>query len=215
MALELYFHPLSSYCHKVLIALYESDASFVPRSLDLSDPEQRGLLVSLWPAGKFPVLWDTERGRTVPESTTIIEYLALHWRGAAPLVPDDPALALEVRLWDRVFDLHLQSPMQKIVGDRIRPADQRDPHGVEQARASLATACGIVDEQMRTRTWAVGERFTMADCAAAPALFYADRVLPLAGRYPHAAAYLGRLRERPAYARVLAEAQPYLAMFPT
>jgi glutathione S-transferase len=214
MSLELYFHPLSSYCHKVLIALYENGTPFVPRSIDLTDPEQRGLLVKLWPAGKFPVLRDTARGRTVPESTTIIEYLALNYPGPVELVPAEPELALEVRLRDRIFDLHVQAPMQKIVGDWIRPGDRRDPHGVEEARASLATALEIVEQEMRTRTWAVGERFTMADCAAAPALFYADKVMPLGEKYPHAAAYLGRLKERPSYARTLAEAQPYLEMFP-
>lgn len=214
MTLILHAHPLSSYCHKVLVALYEHATPFTLQFLDLGDPAERAAFLKLWPVGKMPVLQDRARERTVVESTTIIEYLALHYPGAVPLVPGDAELALEVRGWDRFFDLYLQVPMQKINGDRLRPAGQRDPLGVEQARTALATAYGVVEQRMRARTWAVGDGFTMADCAAAPALFYADRLVPLAGQYPHSAAYLERLSERPSYARALAEAQPYFGMLP-
>lgn len=215
MPLELYYHPLSSFCFKPLIALYENDTPFERHELDLQDPEQRAVLTRLYPVSKFPVLRDTTRGQTVVESTTIVEYLALHYPGRVQLVPGDPEQALEVRLRDRLFDLYLQLPMQKIVGDRIRPEGHRDPHGVEAARKTLDDALGMVDEHMRGRVWAAGDSFTMADCAAAPALFYADKVAPLLPKYSHAAAYFGRLKERSSFARVLAEAQPYLAMFPT
>jgi glutathione S-transferase len=130
-------------------------------------------------------------------------------------VPADPNLALQTRLRDRFYDLYVQEPMQKIVGDRLRPAGSKDPFGVEQARTLLRTAYDLIERDMASRTWAMGEAFGMADCAAAPALFYANRVLPFEDSHPHAARYLGRLRERPSFARVIEEAQPYFALFPT
>jgi glutathione S-transferase len=164
--------------------------------------------------GQFPVLRDDAAGRTVPESSIIIEYLAQRFPGPSPLLPADPAQALEVRLYDRFFDFHVHMQMQKIVGDKIRPAGAQDPHGVAAARATLATAYRILDERMATRTWAAGAAFSMADCAAAPALYYADRVQPLGDAHPHLRAYLERLHQRPSFARTFAEAQPYLHMFP-
>lgn len=213
MSLILYFHPLSSFCQKVLIALYENDTPFERRIVDLLDEADRAAFRKVWPIGKFPVLRDEARGRTIPESTIIIEHLARHFPGRTALIPNDAELAQEVRLRDRFFDLYLNAPMQKIVTDRLRPPGRNDPHGVEEAKALLDAALSLLDGEMAARTWAAGDAFTMADCAAAPALFYVDRIAPLAGRR-HVAAYLDRLKARPSFARVLKEAEPYFAMFP-
>ena len=144
----------------------------------------------------------------------IIEYLAQHYPGRTQLVPPDPDLALQTRMRDRFYDLYVNVPMQKIVTDRLRPPARNDVHGVEEARLLLQTACRLLDEEMATRTWAMGEAFSMADCAAAPALFYANTLTPFAGTYDNLSSYLGRLIARPSFARVLEEAQPYFALFP-
>lgn len=214
MSLTLYFHPLSSFCQKVLVALYENETPFEPRIVNLLDEAERADFRKLWPIGKFPVLRDEAHGAVIPESTIIIEHLARRYPDRTALLPADPELAQEVRLRDRLFDLYLNVPMQKIVTDRLRPAGRNDPHGVEEARTLLGTALDVVDREMAAKTWAAGDVFTMADCAAAPALFYADKVAPLADRWPRAAAYLGRLKARPSYARALKEAEPYFANFP-
>jgi len=204
--LELYYHPLASYCWKVLVALYESATPFTPHFIDLSDPAQRAELAALWPFATFPVLRDHARGAVVPESSTIIEYLARHVPGAAALVPAD---AFEARRCDRIFDWHVQEPMQRIVAQLIKPTD---PDAVSAAKQHLAIAYGVVDELVADRTWAAGETFTMADCAAAPSLFYADQVAPIEAL--RARAYLDRLLARPSMIRVREEAQPYWHMFP-
>jgi len=214
MLLTLHFHPLSSFCHKALIALYENDTPFTPKLVNLQDERERSAFRALWPIGKFPVLEDAARDRMVPESSIIIEYLDRHYPGKTRFLPDDPDLARQTRLRDRFLDLHVHMQMQKIVGDRLRPADKKDPYGVEQARDLTGRALGILDHAMARQTWAVGEVFTMADCAAGPALFYADKVARLAGTYPNVAAYLGRLTQRPSYARALKEAEPYFQFFP-
>jgi glutathione S-transferase len=214
MSLRLYYHPLASYCWQPLIALYENDTPFKPHVVDLMDQASAAAFKRVWPIGKFPVLRDEARGVTVPESTVIIEYLALHYPGRTQLVPSDPDLAWQVRLRDRFYDHYVNDPMSKIVTDRIRPPGRNDPHGVEEARRLLRTALDMVEAEMGGKTWAAGEAFTMADCAAAPALFYADKVMPFGESRRHAAAYLGRLMQRPSFGRVLAEAQPYFKMFP-
>jgi len=214
MSLTLYYHPLASYCWQTLIALYENDTPFEPHIVDLMDPASAAAFKKVWPIGKFPVLRDEASGVTVPESTVIIEYLGQHYPGRTQLVPSDPDLAWRVRLRDRFYDHYVNDAMSKIVTDRIRPSGRSDPHGVEEARALLRTALDMVDAEMAGRTWAIGEAFTMADCAAAPALFYADKVMPLGDTRRHAAAYLGRLMQRPSFARVLKEAEPYFKMFP-
>ena len=211
MALTLYLHPLSSYCHKALIALYENGTPFTPHVVNLGDPESAAALKAIWPVGKFPVLADDER--IVPESSTIIEYLGARHPGPVDLIP--AGIALDVRALDRFWDLHVHTPMQKIIGDRLRPAGTKDARGVEEARAALETALGIAERHMASRHWAAGDAFTMADCAAAPPLFYCDLVVaPLAPRFPTLAAYLGRLKERPSYARALEEAKPFLDFVP-
>lgn len=214
MSLKLYFHPLASFCWKALIALYENDTPFEPRIVDLMDAADSAAFKQVWPIGKFPVLRDNARDRTIPESSIIIEYLAQHYRGGTQLIPADADLAREVRLQDRFYDLYVHEPMQKIVTDRLRPDGKNDPHGVEQARALLQTALGMVEHDMAGKSWAVGGAFTMADCAAAPALFYADKVMPLNATHKVAEEYLERLKQRPSMARVLEEAQPYFHMFP-
>jgi glutathione S-transferase len=214
VALKLYFHPLSSYCWKALVGLYENATPFEPHVVDLGDPTANAAFKKIWPIGKFPVLRDDARDKTIPEATIIIEYLARHFPGKVQLVPADGERALETRLEDRFYDLYVHEPMQKIVGDRLRPAGRKDPQGVEQARAQLATSFGMIERAMSTTAWAMGDAFTLADCAAAPALYYANRVQPFTETHPNVAAYLGRLMERPSFARVFEEARPYLAHFP-
>ncbi|WP_394835687.1 glutathione S-transferase family protein [Pendulispora rubella] len=214
MALTVYLHPLASFCQKVLIALYENEIPFESRTVDLMDQADAAHYKNMWPVGKMPLLRDDARDRTVPETSIIIEYLARHYPGRTPLLPADPDLALQTRLWDRFYDLYVQDPMQKIVVDRIRPPGTSDAHGVAEAKGKLQIAYGMIEEQMATRTWAIGEDFTMADCAAAPALFYAELVAPFGDAHPKTAAYLERLRKRPSFARVVEEAKPYFHMFP-
>lgn len=214
MSLTLYFHPLSSFCQKVLMALYENDTPFAPHIVDLADETSRAAFLKIWPVGRFPVLRDEGKDRIIPESSIIIEYLALHYPGRTSLIPADADLARQMRFSDRFFDLYANVPMQKIVTDKLRPAGQNDLYGVEQAKALLQTALGLIDQAMATKIWAMGNTFSMADCAAAPPLFYANMVMPFGDTHKHAAAYLARLKERPSFARVIKEAQPYLALMP-
>jgi glutathione S-transferase len=214
MSLKLYFHPLSSFCQKVLVALYENGTPFEPRIIDLGNATERAELEKLWPIGKFPVLRDEAKDRTVPESSIIIEYLDRHYPGGTRFLPGDPDLARQTRMLDRFFDLYVDMPVGKIVTDRLRPAGRNDPLGVEQAKAQLQTALGMVDRDMATKTWAMGETFGMADCAAAPALYYANLVTPFGRTHLHAAAYLDRLMRRPSFARAVKEAEPFRALFP-
>lgn len=214
MTLTLYFHPLSSYCQKVLIALYENDTPFEKRLVNLGDAEDAAAFKQLWPIGKFPVLRDEAKDRTVPESSIIIEYLDQNYPGKASLIPEDGDNALRTRQADRFYDLCVQAPMQAIVGDRLRPKEARDPHGVEKARGQLRTALDVLDREMMDKVWATGDQFSMADCAAAPALYYANLVMPFAATHKNAAAYLERLMRRPSFGRAVEEAGPYRHMFP-
>jgi glutathione S-transferase len=214
MSLTLHFHALSSFCQKVLIGLYELEIPFTRQHVDLSDPAQRAALVKLWPLGKFPVLRDDTRDTTVVESSIILEYLDQHGPRPGFLVPGDADTARECRMRDRLFDLYINTPLGKIVTDKLRPEGARDPLGVEQAREQLETAYGIAEEWMRAGPWAMGDIFTMADCAAAPALLYSNQVVPLEGHWPHLAAYFTRLKERSSFARVIREAKPYWHLFP-
>lgn len=213
MSLTLHFHPLSSFCWKVLIALYENDTPFTPNIVNLGDERERAALLKLWPIGKFPVLRDDTCDQTIPESTIIIEYLGRYHPGRMRFIPADADLALQTRLRDRFYDLYVHEPMQRIVGDRLRPQGKKDPHGVEEAKARLQTSYGVIDQEMAKRVWATGDTFGLADCAAAPALFYANEVLPFE-EHTNLAAYFSRLKGRPSCARVLKEAEPYFAMFP-
>jgi glutathione S-transferase len=212
--LTLHFHPLSSFCQKVLVALYENATPFRPQHLDFYDEAQRTAFLLLWPVGRFPVLRDEARGRTVPESTIIIEYLSRYYPGPTALVPADPAAALETRELDRLFDLYVNVPMQKVVTDRLRPEGRGDPQGVEDAKALLVKAYEVLEARLAGREWANGMGFSMADCAAAPALRYADMTLPLGGSFPTLAAYLERLKQRPSFARAIAEGEPFMKLIP-
>jgi glutathione S-transferase len=214
MSLKLYYHPLSSFCQKVLIALYENDTPFEPHLVDLADEASRADFLKVWPVGKFPVLRDDAKDRTVPESSIIIEYLSLQYPGRTPLMPADADLARQVRLRDRFYDLYVHEPMQKVVGDRLRPATSKDPYGVEQAKARLQTSYGMIDGEMATKSWAMGDAFSMADCAAAPSLFYANLVMPFGDTHRNVAEYFGRLMDRPSFARAVKEAKPYFGLFP-
>jgi glutathione S-transferase len=210
MSLTLYYHPLSSFCHKALIALYENDIAFDYRSLE--DAQANAELKALWPMKRFPVLMDGER--TVIEATSIIEYLALHYPGPVSLIPEDRDEALEVRMLDRFFDNYVSTPQQRFVFDRLRPEAHRDPFGVEEARRMLDISYAWLDERMATREWAVGANFSLADCAAAPFLFYADWTHAIDPRFQHVHAYRARLLARPSFRRCVEEARPYRSYFP-
>ena len=208
----LYYHPLSSYCWKVLIAFYENGTPFARAMME--EPGVADAWLALWPLGKFPVLRDEARDQTVAEASIIIEYLGQQRAGRFRPIPADPGDALEVRLMDRLFDNYVMTPMQKIVADRLRPEDARDAHGMGEARILLGKAYAMLEERIGARQWAAGDDFTLADCAAAPALFYADKVEPMRGGFPALAAYLDRLEARASFARVLEEKQPWWHMFP-
>ncbi|HEY4126394.1 MAG TPA: glutathione S-transferase family protein [Rhizomicrobium sp.] len=218
MTLKLYAHPLSSYCHKALIAFYENNTPFelmLVGDPTKTDPKVWEEFKALWPIGKFPVLKDEGRNDWfVPEATIIIEYLAQHYPGKTKLIPDDPDLARRVRMMDRFFDNYLHAPMQKINGDKIRPADKRDSFGVEEARKMYALALDLLEQEMSSKQWAMGDGFTMADCAAAPALYHGNLQMPFEKTHPNAHAYLRRLMERPSYARALKEAEPFFHLLP-
>jgi glutathione S-transferase len=214
MSLTLHYHPLASFCWKALIALYENDIRFKPNLVDLGNPAERAALLKLWPIGKFPVLEDSARGEIVPESSIIIEYLDRHYPGRTKFIPDEPELARQTRLRDRFYDLYVHLPMQKIMDDRLRPAGKKDPHGVEEARARLRTSYSMIEQQMSSGGWATGDAFTMADCAAAPPLFYGNMAVPFPAEHKNLAAYFERLKARPSFARVIEEAKPYFNMVP-
>src|SRR5881628_3704616 len=172
MPLTLYYHPLSSFCWKALIALYEAGIAFEPRQVNLRDPDDRAAFEAVWPLVKFPVLRDHARDTTIPESSVIIEYLARTQQSAASLVPSEPDRAMQTRLLDRLIDNYIHVPFQQIVAERMRPDGQHDPFGVTQARGQIRSGYKLV-APMIAAPWAMGDVFTMADCAALPALFYA------------------------------------------
>ena len=184
MSLKFFFHPLASYCQKVLIALYENGTHFEPHVVDFSNEASAAAFRKLWPIAKMPVLRDEARDRTIPESSIIIEYLGQHYPGPTPLIPADAEQALQTRLRDRFYDLYVHDPMQRIVGDRLRPAGKNDPHGVEAAKAQLRMSYGMIDEEMAARIWAMGDAFTLADCAAGPPLFFANKLMPFGDSHP-------------------------------
>lgn len=210
MSLTLYYHPLSSFCHKALIALYEREVAFDKRLINLGQEADRAALQALWPLCKFPVLRDHERQRDVPETSVIIEYLDHFFPGRPPLIPLDWEAALDARLWDRIFDNHVQGPMNQLVVDRINGSKG----DMARARAGLQTAYRLVDERMASRTWVTGSDFSLADCAAAPALFYASTIESFPGELVHLSAYFERLMARPSCHRVMQEAKPFFQFYP-
>lgn len=215
MTLILYYHPFSSFCQKVLVALYERNVAFEGELVGTGEPEAKARLEALWPIGKFPVLRDEQRGVTVPEASLIIAYLDRVRPGPPPLVPADPDAALQAHIWDRFFDLYVEDPMQRRIKDCFRPEGGKDPLAVEEAQAQLAKSYGVLEAHLAEcgGDWVTGEAFTLADCGAAPALFYANIVQPFAGN-PHVEAYYRRLRARPSFARAVDEARPYRPIYP-
>ena len=209
---SLYAHPFASYCQKVLIALYENGTPFTYRRIGPEDPTAMTELAALWPLKKFPVLVD--EGQTYVESSVIIEYLAIRHPGVVQLIPKDPQGALQVSMLDRFFDNYVMTPMQRIVADFLRPASDRDPLGVKEARSLLDSAYGWLNGVMATRNWAAGADFSLADCAAAPSLFYSDWVHEVRDEFPHVRAYRRRLLARPSVARAVDEGRPYRQFFP-
>ena len=207
---RLYAHPFSSYCQKALVALYEHGTPFEYRMLE--DPGAAEELAALWPMKRFPVLVDGDR--TVLEASCIIEYLDVHHRGAARLIPADADAALDVRMLDRFFDNYVSTPQQKVVFDRLLPEAVRDPHGVGLARAMLDTSYAWLDRHMAGRQWAAGGEFSLADCAAAPFLFYADWTHRIDASFANVIAYRQRLLARPSFARAVDEARPFRGYFP-
>jgi glutathione S-transferase len=212
MTLTLYAHPFSSYCQKVLIALYENGTAFTYREFGASDPAAAAEWAGLWPLKRMPVLVDGDR--TVLESSTIIEYLDLRHRGSVQLIPADANAALEARMLDRIFDNYVMTPMQKIVLDHLRPQADRDPFGVRQAHDMLDAAYHWLDGRLSGKEWATGEAFSLADCAAAPSLFYADWVHPIPAPLTALTSYRARLLARPSFARCVDEARPFRKNFP-
>lgn len=210
MSLTLYSHPFSSYCQKVLMALWENDTTFTYRNLE--EIEAAAEMAALWPIGQFPVL--TDGGHTVTESSIIIEHLDIYHRGSVRFLPDDAKAALEVRFMDRFFDLHVMTPMNKPVAEAIRREGGRKEIAMAEAAKSLETAYTWLEKRFAGRTWAVGETFSMADCAAAPSLFYADWVHQIGPDYPALRAYRSRLLARPSFARAVEEGRPFRHYFP-
>ena len=209
----LYTHPFSSYCQKALTALYENGTDFEYRLLDHTDAGTLADFEARWPIKRFPILVDGDR--TIVEASIVIEYLGLHYPGPVKLIPDDPAAAIEVRMLDRFFDNYVSTPQQKIVFDALRPAADRDARGVAEARAMLDTAYAWLERHLEDgRSWASGEEFSLADCAAAPFLFYADWTQPIPLARRHLRAYRQRLLQRPSFACVVEQARPYRHFFP-
>jgi glutathione S-transferase len=212
MNLQLFAHPFSSYCQKALIALYENSTAFTFRMLSPEDPATGQEFARLWPIKHFPIL--TDNGRTIVEATTIIEYLDQFYPGAVRLIPANAKDAIEVRMMDRVFDNYISTPQQRVVFDALRKPEARDAQGVAEARAMLDTTYAWLDDLMSSREWAAGERFSLADCAAAPALFYADWTHAIDRRFGNLHAYRSRLLARPSFARAVDEARVYRPFFP-
>jgi len=210
MTLQLFAHPFSSYCWKVLIPLYENETPFDYRHI-----EHEGVfreLAQLWPIGKFPVLRDGDK--TIVETSAIIEHLQIHHPGPAPMIPADPDAAIEVRMLDRIFDNYVMNAMQPLVNNAIRPEEKRDPYVTEGVHAALDKSYAWLDGRMANREWAANDAFSLADCAAAPSLFYADWAYPIPEQFAHLKAYRARLLARPSVVRVVDEARPYRHYFP-
>ena len=212
MALALYYHPLASFCQKVLIALYENDTPFTFKEIGPDHPDHIADWQRRWPIGKFPVLVDGDR--TVAETSSIIEYLQLHHAGPVRLIPGDPEAALDVRFLDRFFDLHIMDAAQHAVNGALTGDDTKRAEGMATTIEKLNRAYPWIDAQLAGRSWAAGGDFTLADCAAAPALFYADWIYPIPARFVTLRAYRARLLARPSFARAVDDARYFRPYFP-
>lgn len=214
MTLILYYHPFSSYCQKALIALYEKQVDFEPYKIDLGDPRQKTEFAAVWPYAKFPVLHDIDANVTLPEASLICEYVDTLSQTGPLLMPARADEVRGVRLFDRILDNYLHTPMQKIVGDRLRPENARDPYGVAEARDLIAATYRLLESRLVDGQWIAGRDFSLADCSAAPPLFYASKLVPLDG-HPRLAAYLQRMLARPSFKRCLDEARDFRPYFPS
>lgn len=214
MSLVLHYHPLSSCCQKVLVALYETGAPVALRHLDLGDAGERDAHRARWPLGKMPVLEDEASGRMLPETSIIIEHLEQRHPGPRPLLPTAADARLEVRLWDRLCDLYVMTPLQQAVGAKLSGDAARFIEVLAVSEKQLGTSYGLLERQLQGRTWLAGGDFSLADCAAMPALFYAAAVRPFAREFPLLGAYFARLLERAPVRRVLREAKPWIGYFP-
>lgn len=212
MTLKLYGHPFSSYTQKALTALYENGTPFEFLNLSPENPDICAGFAHRWPIQRFPLL--VEGDRQVMEATCIIEYLAVHHPGPSRLIPQDADAAIEVRMLDRIFDNYIHAPLQKMVFNPLRPEADRDPYGVDEAGRALDTAYAWLDRYLAGREWAAGHAFSLADCAAAPALFYADWAHRIDDTHANLRAYRARLLARPSFARCVEGGRPYRPLFP-
>ena len=205
--MKLYFYPLSSYSQKVLTALYEKNVEFTPEMIRLDDAEERAKYRELYPLGKVPLLV-LDDGYMIPESSIIIEYVDTHHEGAR-LIPSDPDSSRRTRFYDRMYDLYLNDSVTSLVFEGFKPEDERDQKTLEKANFRIDVMYGYMDDHFAESTWTMGDDFTMADCAAAPALFYAQQYAPFTGR-TNIESYYARLAERASFARVIEQTRPYL-----
>lgn len=213
MSLILHGHPLASYCWKTLIALNELGLGHEVRQVDLGDAQARAAFEALWPTAKIPLLQDGEK--VIAETSIQIEYLHQREGSTSTLLPVDAEACLRVRLWDRLFDSYVMTPMQNHIAQLLRPEAQRDHGAIEAANAALASAYEWIEARMdHSGNWAVGDGFSMADCAAAPSLFYAVTIVPFAQRHTHLRAYFERLMARPSVHRVIRDAGPWFRYYP-
>lgn len=212
MPLVLHYHPLSSHCWKLLIALAENGTPFEPRVVNLGDPADRAAFAALWPTAKIPLLVDGDQ--VVPETTIQMEHLDHHHPGATRLLPADFDAQLQVRLWDRLFDQYVMDPMQRYIAQLLRAPEARDAHAMAAHEDALGQAYDLIEARRGAHTWAAGETFTMADCSAAPALFYATVIRPLSPEHSQLAAYHERLLARPSVWAAIQQAQPWFQYYP-
>ncbi|HEX8697639.1 MAG TPA: glutathione S-transferase family protein [Myxococcaceae bacterium] len=212
MPMKLYFNPVSSYSQKALLALYEKGCPFEPEIVNLFDPKAREAYQKVYPIGKVPFLQVAEKKLGLSEASVIVEYLDRTFSSGPKLIPEEVEQALQVRMLDRFFDLYITESVTKIFFDGMRPEGQKDPFGVQQARDRLDSTYAFFESHLAGKTWAAGDAFSLADCAAAPALFYARMIQPFEA-HKNVSAYFDRLMQRPAYQRVVKEAEPFLAMF--
>jgi len=212
MGLILYGHPFSSYTQKVLIPLYENSTPFEFRSIDAETPEHSAEWLARWPLAKFPILVDDNQ--TLAEASIIIEYLHLNYPGPVPLLSDDPMTSLDIRFLDRFFDLHVMDPVQVAVDSALMKSPLQKEVGLSLAQEKLERAYSWLEQHLSGKVWATGRDFSLADCAAAPSLFYADWVQQVSESYPNVTAYRQRLLDRPSFARAIEAARPFRSYFP-
>jgi len=212
MALTLHYHPLSSHCWKLLIALAENSTPYEPKLVNLGDAAERAAYAALWPTAKIPLLVDGER--VIPETSIQIEYLDRRHPGRVRLLPEDFDAQLQVRLWDRLFDLYVMDPMQRYIAQLLRAEAERDGKAMSAAVDALGMAYDMIESRMGEHAWAAGDEFSMADCSAAPALFYAATIRPFSAEHARLGAYFERLLARPSVWQAIVQAQPWFQYYP-